>query len=253
MKTYKKPEERELDAKKQELNRLEEILFTEEIELSTLQGKMASFQNMYVRIVGIKLSELDSIEAKISEILVNRYPADKNLQDKAEETRSQAQDSSFANEFEVASASVNIFHPDENLKALFREVAKLIHPDLADDDEEIKLREELMKKANKAYQEGDIEMLESIISEWETSPEQIGGRGIGADLIRLIRKIEQVNNRISTIDKELHNLHNTDLFKLMSKVELGENMGDDILRQMADNIGGQIELANTRLSNLLAT
>jgi hypothetical protein len=251
MKTHNKPEERELDAKQQELNRLEEILFKEEIELSTLQGKMASFQNMYVRIVGIKLSELDSIEAKIAEILAIRYPDDKKLQDRAEETRSQSQDSSFANKYEVASESSKIFHPDENLKGLFREVAKKIHPDLADDDEEIKLREELMKQANKAYQEGDIDMLESTINEWETSPEQIGGKGIGADLVRLIRKIELVNNRISTIDKELHILYRTDLYKLMSTVELGEKSGDDILRQMADYIAGQIILANTRLTNLL--
>lgn len=43
-----------------------------------------------------------------------------------------------------------------------------------------------------AYEAGDAERLQQILRAWEESPESITGGGIGAVLIRLIRKIAQV-------------------------------------------------------------
>jgi len=47
------------------------------------------------------------------------------------------------------------FTPSENLKKLYREVAKRVHPDLATEESERQRRHELMAEANRAYAEGD--------------------------------------------------------------------------------------------------
>ncbi len=52
------------------------------------------------------------------------------------------------------------FDPPPGLKALFRELAKRIHPDLAGDEAEQKHLTLLMIRANQAYSRGDAETLQ---------------------------------------------------------------------------------------------
>src|ERR1035438_4594398 len=67
------------------------------------------------------------------------------------------------------------------LKTLYREVAKRVHPDLATDEADRHKREQLMAEANAAYQRGDADALRRILEEYEGSPESVRGAGIAAD------------------------------------------------------------------------
>jgi hypothetical protein len=120
-----KPEERELENKKAELASLEVDLIQRELDLATLRAELASFDNEYLGTVGFLYAELDQIEAQIAEAEARRRPSDPGAQAEAARARTQAQESSqAANAIDELKSK-----PTESLKKLFREVAKLIHPD----------------------------------------------------------------------------------------------------------------------------
>src|SRR3989304_4909645 len=161
-----------------------------------------------------KLSELASLEAQIAEALARLNPKDNKAKEKAEQARYQAQESAHATGNIQEQKEPLRFKPSESLKKLYREVAKRIHPDLTTDEEERTRRQQLMVEANRAYEEGDEERLEAILREWESSPESVKGEGPGTDLVRAIRKIAQVEERLPTIETEIADFKRSDLYKL---------------------------------------
>jgi len=109
-----------------------------------------------------------------------------------------------------------------------------------------------MAEANRAYEEGDEARLEAILHEWETSPDFIKGEGIGADLIRIIRKIAQVQERLRVIATEIVQLKQSDLYQLKIKVEEAENESRDLLGKMASRLDEQIAFAKQSLKEMKA-
>jgi len=239
------PEERELRKKLAELAELEGRLGEKELELATFRAELNVFEAMYMRIVGVKYVELDEIEAKIAEAKLRENPYDKIFQEEATKARSRADESKEA--MGQIEEGIEEFKPSESLKKLYREVAKRIHPDLAEDDSERLKREELMAKANRAYQEGDREKLQAILAEWEDSPESVKGKGAGAELVRLIRKIAHVENRLRKIEMEMTQLKESDLYELKKKVEVVKAHGRDLLSEMAEQVEGKISNAKESL------
>jgi len=239
------PEERELRKKLAELAELEGRLGEKELELATFKAELNAFEAMYMRIVGVKYAELDEIEANIAESKLRENPTDKIAQEEATQARARAGESREATG--QVEKAFEKFIPSDTLKKLYREVAKRIHPDLAEDDDERLKREELMAKANRAYQERDSEKLRAILAEWEDSPEFVIGKGAGAELVRLIRKIAQVEGRLRTIELEMAQLKQPDLYELKKKVEKFEIQGRDLLSEMAAKVEEEISEAKKRL------
>jgi DNA polymerase III subunit epsilon len=125
----KTPEEKELESKRNRLQELEESLADRELELATVNAELAAFEKLYLSIVGIKLAELDQVEAAIAEYLARANPNEQVYQQKATEARQAANESSYANEFRSEPVKKEKFSPSEKLKNLFRETARKIHPD----------------------------------------------------------------------------------------------------------------------------
>ena len=244
------PEEKELHKKLSELASLEAELAQHELDLATLQGELHAFENRYLRIVGVRYTKLDEIEAQIAEALARLNPKDSKAKKQAAEARTKAQESAQATDNIQEPKQQNQFKPSESLKKLYREVAKRIHPDLATDEEERTRRQQLMVEANRAYEEGDEERLEAILREWESSPESVKGEGPGAELVRVIRKIAQVEERLPTIEIEIAQLKESDLYKLKIKAEEAEKERRDLLSEMAGQIDKQIADASKRLAEI---
>jgi len=244
------PEVKELEKKKAELASLEARLAERELDLATLQAELRSFEGTYLRIVGSRLAELDEIEAQIAEAESRNKPKDRETQQRASQARAQAQESARAVEAEQEAGKREPFRPSENLKKLYREVAKRIHPDLATDESERKRRHELMTEANRAYEEGDAARLEAILRDWESSPESVKGEGPGPELIRVIRKIAQVENRLTTIDAEIARLEESDLYDLKNQADQAEKEGRDLLAEMAAGAEQQVVEARGRLRSI---
>lgn len=248
----KTPEQQELDKKLAELATLETALAERELELATLQAELHAFEQEYMRVVGIRYAKLDQIEAEIAKFLVFLNPQDVTARQKAEKARVKAQGSKRAVSDTVTnSQSSQGFKPAENLKKLYREVAKRIHPDLATDEVERLRRHKLMTEANQAYENGDEQLLRSILDAWENSPESVKGEGVAEKLIRVIRKIAQVRERFQAIQLEIQGLKRSPLYQLKKQVIVARQQKYDLLAEMAFQIDKQIATAKVWLKNLI--
>jgi len=246
------PEEQEFERKKLELAATENELAERELDLNTLEAELRAFERRYLRSVGVLYAELDEIEAQIAEALARLNPKDSRATDQATQARSQAKESAQAAGTAKESTQPDTFKPPEDLKKLYRELAKRVHPDLATDDKDRARRTKFMAEINVAYQNGDAARLQALFNEWEGSPEAVKGDGIGAELVRIIRKIAQARERLNTIETKIQQLHESDLYKLMMKVHEAEQEGRDLLAEMAAKLKTQIEDARKRLVELNA-
>ena len=192
------PEEAELLRKREELAGVRATLAERELELADLRAHLTSFEGRYLRQVGVLYAELDDLEAKIAELEAKLRPS-ANANQRAQETRKRADETHEATHREASKA--RDFQPSADLKTLFREAAKRLHPDFAKDEADRLLRTRLMAQANVAYSQGDAEALQRILDEFGNSPESVQGEGIGAELVRIIRQIHQAKGNIAAIER----------------------------------------------------
>lgn len=245
----KTPEEQEFSRKLSELDELETELAQRELDLATFKAELHTFETRYLRTVGARYAELDEIQAQIAEAETRIKPKDKKIQEQAAQARAKAKESAQA-AWITEEPRGEKFRPSESLKKLYRELAKCIHPDLAVDEKERLRRQKLMADANRAYEEGDEVKLKAILAEWESSPESVKGEGIAVELVRVIRKIAQVKKRLGTIETEITQLEESDLYKLKTKAEKAEDEGRDLLAEMALRVDKEVVLASKCLTEM---
>jgi hypothetical protein len=97
-------------------------------------------------------------------------------------------------------------YTSDAIRRLFRDVAKAIHPDLAQDDDARNQRHSLMIEANRAYAVGDEEQLRAILEAWERSPEAVKGSDREAVRLRLVRRIAQIDEQLELLAADLAEL-----------------------------------------------
>jgi hypothetical protein len=141
---------------------------------------------------------------------------------------------------------------DEDARRLFRQLARLIHPDLAGDPQERERRTNLMVAANDAYEQGDVAALERLLQDWHASPEAVTGRGAAAELERTLRRIAQVEAGMRRIDEELAELEASAMGWLRRRVEKAAREGWDLLAHMVRELDRQIGDAQLELDRRAA-
>jgi hypothetical protein len=243
-----KPEERELALKLEEQAGVEAELAERELKAETLRAELAAFERQYLHHVGSLYAELDDLKAQIAAQKAAATPADETAKKAAEEARSRAEETKACagEKSEVAPAS---FEATPEMKRLYREVAKRIHPDLASEAADRSRRQILMAEVNQAYESGDEARLTKILTGYECSPEAVKGDGAGADLIRVIRRISQARARVIEIDSEVEILLGSDLYRLKSRLDEAQAVGRDVLSEMAAKVAGQIARAKSQMEN----
>lgn len=245
------PDEQELKDKQAELIKLKTRLTKLELDLATLQAQLNAFEVRYIRTVGVLYSELDEINAQIAEEIARLHPDKVDVQEQAQQAREHArQTAETVGEARKKPEEKTAFQPSDEIKQLYRKLAKQIHPDLASDDDDRSHRNGIMAEVNRAYEEGNIERLQQILHEWKTSPEAIVGETIEAKLTRITLKIERVRQRLTAIRLDMENLTNSRLHELKAKVEKGEKLGRDVLGEMAARVRDYIEDSKKRLEKL---
>lgn len=244
-----KPEEEELFKRKAELLLLESDLAGQELCLTAWRSELATFERLYLKTLGSRYAQLDEIEATIAEQQARLHP-NRATHHSAVEARERAAKSRALAE-ELGSGADHT-PQSRTLKSLYREVAKRIHPDLVTDPMDRARREQLMADANRAYEAGDEEGLRAILHEYEASPESFKGEGTAAELVRAIRKIAQIKQRVAQIKREIEVLKKSDLYELKVKVDRAATAGRDLLREMAEDLDAEIALSQKRLDHLSA-
>lgn len=231
------PEEAELLRKREELAAVRAELAERELELADMRARLNSFEGRYLRQIGVLYAELDEWEARIAELeaKLNPSPAAKSH---AEQARRRSDETYEATHGDASRA--HDFKPSADLKGLFRDIAKRIHPDFAKDATDQQRRTRFMALANEAYGRGDVEALQRILNEFKNDPESIQGEGIGVELIRIIRQIALAKSHMVAIQREIASLHDSDLAKLCQDVDVSAQAGRDLLAELATTIREQV-------------
>jgi hypothetical protein len=233
-----KPEEEEILRKREELAAIRATLAELELELVDLRSQLAAFEGRYLRQVGALYAELDEWKARISESRARLDPS-AAAKEQAQQAREQARQTH--EEAHGKASETRDFKPSPDLKRLYREVARRIHPDLAKDSGDLERRTRFMAEANRAYEAGDAEALQRILDEYQDGADAVEGEGIGAELIRIIRQISMAKARAEAIERELATLRQSEIAKLKKQAEEREQVGGDLLAELAATVHEQIQ------------
>lgn len=243
------PEDIELDKKRRVLERLKDKLADREEEMTDLRAELEQFEAQYTMEVARFYAELDEIEAQIAEEEVKLVPDDEEIKKKAEELRRRAEESA-ANAEDHGDGCTQKWRPTAEAKKAYHNLAKIIHPDLALDAGEKEKRHELMTKLNEAYSAGDQNRLNKLVEDFRDSPDLISGDSVGDNLVRAIRQIWQIRNRLKELKEEKLTVELSELFVLREKVEAEMREGRNLLKQMGERTKTIIKKSERRLANL---
>ena len=235
-----KPEEEELRRKREELATVRATLAERELDLVDFRSQLAVFEGRYLRQVGTLYAELDEWKARTAKLRASLAPSAAS-QAQAQEAQEQAHRT--YEEAHGKASETHDFTPSAELKSLFREVAKRIHPDLSKDADDLERRTRFMAEANRAYQAGDAETLRRILNEYEEGADAVEGEGVGAELVRIIRQISLARERVAAIERDFASLRQSEIALLKKQAEEREEEGRDLLAELATAVREQIERA----------
>ena len=199
------------------------------------RADVAAFRIRYRKEVGLLHEELDELERAIAELELGEIA--RRLDEDGEPA-----DAASGPQPESAPRLTS-----DAVRRLFRDVAKIIHPDLADDDHSRDRRHALMIEANRAYAVGDEERLRRILEAWENSPESVQGSDPEATRLRMSRRISQLQEQVVLYTRELEELKASPLWQLKAMVDEAAARGKDLVADMVRRLQRDVIAARNRL------
>jgi hypothetical protein len=238
----KTPEEIELEKKRYELACLKEQCSSRESDYVAFKAEIKMFERVYEENLGSRISKLEDLEWQLNGLLGSNSSS--------EPLQHSTGFSCFNHRTDLLDDDIELspHTPGRNLKSIYRDVAKAIHPDLAPDDGERQRRQELMATANHAYDIGDRKTLEDILSDWEPESGKESDEGTALELVRAIREIARVQQNIHAFGRQIEELKATDIYQFKIRVDESLADGIDLLAEMV----AAIDLDIIRTMNRLA-
>ena len=211
-----------------------------ESELDALKVELQKLQSRYLDEIGSLYRELSELEDQIYEAEVRaglRKPAE------AEDPGNQEADPLEADGgFQCSNRS----QPSDELKKMFRDVAKSIHPDLAVAGPEWNRRHSLMAEANRAYAERDADRLRLILHAWQNDPDSIADDEPNATP----RRIALLEQELVVIAAEFVELRKSAIYRLKTKIESTRVEGWDLFAEMRLQVKSEVGRAKARFMKL---
>jgi hypothetical protein len=233
-----RPNNHDLDSLHARVTELEALLSERRATLDRSKADADAFRIRYRHQVGRLHEELDRLELALAEaelgILTERL-GDRSAQPGSTPVEQPEPQPRFTT---------------DAVRRLFRDVAKAIHPDLAQDDDARDRRHSLMVEANKAYALGDEEQLRAILAAWERSPDAVLGTDRDAVRARLLRRIAQIEEHLDMLAADLAALQESSLWKLKAMVDEEAAKGKDLIQDMVRRLNRDILVATNRLDAL---
>lgn len=245
----KTPEEIELDRKRVELARLKELHAVREAEFTTLKAEIRIFEQTYAAVLGDRIALLEDLEWQLNGLLDAG-----NISEPVTSPSSTDAFSYFHHRTDLldddGESDPDPKAPPRNIKALYRAVAKAIHPDLASSDGDRRRRQELMVAANRAYAAGDRRTLEDIFMDCDQGTEPVTELDVALELVRVIREIARIHQNVHAIACQSDELKATDIYQFKLRVDESLADGVDLLAEMSAALDIDILKAKNRLAVL---
>ncbi|HEY0407400.1 MAG TPA: hypothetical protein VGC89_16830 [Pyrinomonadaceae bacterium] len=219
-----------------EVARLERAVTQSRSELSVLQEEFRLFKTRYTQTVGSRLAELAEVERAIKEAEARLLGIEEA---ETEET------------FEEDAAAQALSGPQAGggLRKLFWAVAKMFHPDYATDEGEARRRHTVMAEANRAYREGDVESLHTLLGDEELQFFCAGAQAHD-DPLDLAGRIVLLKEELRTVEFGIRRIKQNGLYQLKVNVDEEARNKRDALAGQAARIERQIVKARHRLEHL---
>lgn len=227
--------EEDLQALRDQIGAGEATLHERRAELARLDTELAAFNIRYRHEVGRLHDELDALEAALAEAELGEI--ERHLKDAG----------ATPNAAPSAQADAPARFTSDAVRRLFREVARLIHPDLARDADGLDRRHALMIAANDAYAVGDAERLRAILQTWERSAEAVEGTDPAAVRQRLTARLAEIDAQLAECAAALAARRDSPLWKLKTMVDEAAAAGKDLVADMVRRLQRDILVTTNRL------
>jgi hypothetical protein len=231
-----------------EAARLRDRLAEIEVEQATLEAELAAFNSDYMRVVMTVMLDVQELEARILALVAARSGASDDA-DAAESARARVNETT-AHIRAVPKTPGPV--PTGDIKKLFREAAKRMHPDLAADEEARGHAEAFMKRVNAAYRAGDAEAIVNLLGQWEASPFGAGSEDDAARSARATRRVGALGDAVGRAQQRLDDLRASELAQLMERAMTAAAAGGDLLADMRHAAEAALVRARARLAELQA-
>lgn len=222
-----------------EVARLESNLAERRNELTALQEEFRQFKTRYTQTIGSRLAELAEIEVAIKQAEARVLGVEAKEEDESES----------AGKDDAAAQAASTLQAGGGIRKLFWAVARMFHPDHAADEKEARRRHTVMAEASRAYSEGDVESLHTLLGDEElqffctTTHTQDDPEDLASRLITL-------KEELRTVEFGIRRIRQDGLYQLKLKVDEEALSNRDALAAQAESINRQIVKARYRLANL---
>ena len=229
-----------------EAERLRDRLAQIELDQATLEAELAAFNADYMREVVTVLAELHELEARIAGLVARRSGS---ADDKAAAKSARAR----ARETTAAVRAIPKTPgplPTGDLKKLFREAAKRMHPDLAPDDDARRHAEAFMKRLNQAFSASDAGAIVDLVRQWESSPYAVAPAAEAVQSARAARRVSALQAAVDRAQARLDEVRATDLAGMMERAMAAAVRGTDLLAEWRASSEAALAAARARMAEL---
>jgi hypothetical protein len=221
----------------QEIARLDALLSERRTELVALQEELQAFKARYTQTVGSRLAELAEVERALKEVEKRALGLDAATGDK---------------EIEEAEAGTDVSRTlpgKTTLRKLFWSVARMFHPDHAADETEARRRHSIMAEASRAYKEGDVESLHTLLGDEDLRSYCASPAGLEVE-DDLAGRLLNIREELRTVEFGIKRIRQDGLYRLKLSVDAEALQGRDALSAQAGRINRQIIKTRRRLEHL---
>jgi len=236
----------ELTSLRMRLNKKREYIAILELELFNTRVTIHDFMVIYKKRVGHLEEYLRNLRRKLYETLESQKA---NPDEQADEFEPSAEDEEFTYKDrdenngwrKIGEQKKSKYSPkmEEQIKNLFRELARRFHPDLTSDPEEKKWREEVMTRVNQAYANRDLKALRALAEQPDRpvdSPNQTKQQEIAA----LKAELKRLDGVIADLKARINHLEESPAWQLKMEARLKRRSGSDLLTELETKFKEQI-------------
>jgi hypothetical protein len=204
-----------------------------EMELYNTRQTLQEFNNQYRTRLGTLELELNRLEQILDNNISSREPElersdSTNNKEEQERTRRKS-----AHVHPAKNQLKSTRNPDyeRKVRELFRNLAKRFHPDLTNDSDEKKRREEIMAKINQAYTSRDLDLLQELAQDSAIQGDnQIAGPN--EEYMRFKIELRQLETMIFEVEHTIRELDLSPAMQMRTEAKTEENAGRDMLGNM---------------------
>ena len=201
------------------------------------------------------MAEAKGLRARIAQAIYVLDPTD-TARSESQEARSSADEAARDRQGQAEApkdaqpGQRESFTPSPELRALYIDLVKKAHPDLGKDDEDRRRRNDFMVRVNQAYQDGDLSALQALADEWALGADAPEDASIGERLVRLIRQISDVRNRLLVTDSEIGSVKNSEDYLLVEEAEQARSEGRDLVAEHVSSTEDHINDLKSRIADI---